>query len=142
VSASSDLADVIVYIDGEPVPIDMSGPPTRVKVVSMVRGFTLGSHELRVQARDDRGQLGGYRWQFTVGTPRQSIPASAPKPAVPDEPTATPFVLPTRRPTVTPIPRPPLQTPGAAPKPVIQPAVQTVLPVLIPPPRTTNTPAR
>jgi hypothetical protein len=142
VSASSDLTEVIVTIDGEPVSVDISGPPTRVKVVSMVRAFAQGSHELRVQARDDRGQLGGYRWQFTVGTPRQSIPTSPPKPTMPEEPTATPFVLPTRRPTITPLPRPPLQTPGPAPKPVIQPAVQTVLPVLIPPPRTTITPAR
>ena len=142
VSASSDIADIIVYIDGEPIPIDMSGPPVRVKTVSMVRAFTLGQHELRIQARDDRGQLGGYRWQFTIGTARQTAPTSAPRPAAPEEPTATPFVVPTRRPTITLVPRPPLQTPGPAPKPAIQPAAPTTVPVLIPAVKPAGTPAR
>jgi hypothetical protein len=130
VSASSDLADVIVYIDGEAVAIDMSGPRVRVKMVSMVRSFTVGSHELRIQARDDRGQLGGYRWQFTIGTARQSLPTAEPKPAVPAipaGPTATLFVVPTRRPTapptVPPVAKPIMQTPGPAPaaKPTMTP---------------------
>lgn len=127
VSASSDLTDVIVYIDGEAVQIDMSGPKVRVKMVSMVRSFALGSHELRIQARDDRGQIGGYRWQFTIGTARQSVPTSEPRPTLQIAPTATLFPVPTRRPTVAPttppVAKPIIQTPGPAPvtKPTVTP---------------------
>lgn len=127
VSASSDIADVIMYVDGESIPIDMSGPPVRVKMVSVVRSFALGSHELRIQARDDRGQLGGYRWQFTISAARQAAPTSEPRPTIAIPPTATLFPVPTRRPTVAPttppVAKPIIQTPGPAPvaKPTVTP---------------------
>jgi len=104
VSGSADLVDVTAFVDGESVEIEPIGPSVRVKTISFVRTFAGGNHEIRIQARDDRNQLGGYRWQFTVGSPRQpAVAPTAVKPAPP--PTSpiqarTPIPVPTRRPTV------------------------------------------
>jgi hypothetical protein len=105
VSGSSDLVDVLAFVDGEDVPVDLGETPVRVKMVSFVRTLDGGTHEIRIQARDERGQLGGYRWQFTVGVPRQPVRAPAPAPTVRPAPTSpirarTPVPAPTRRPTV------------------------------------------
>jgi hypothetical protein len=105
VTGSSDLTDITAFIDGEAVTIDLEGPPVRVRTVSFVRSFASGTHEIRIQARDDRGQLGGYRWQFSIGAPRQPAAVPEPKPAVAPTPTSplitrTPLPLPTRRPTI------------------------------------------
>lgn len=105
ISGSADLVDVTAFIDGEAVEIEPVGPSVRVKTVSFVRTLTGGSHEVRIQARDDRDQIGGYRWQFTVGGGRQPTAPTAPPKLV--APTATsplqartPAPLPTRRPTI------------------------------------------
>src|SRR6185436_4116054 len=126
ISGSADLVDVTAFVDGEGIDIEPVAPGVRVKTVSFVRTFGGGNHEVRIQARDDKNQLGGYRWQFTVGTGRQPAvaPAVAPAPTVarPVPPTSavlsrTPVPVPTRRPTVV------LPTGGApAPKPSPQPA--------------------
>jgi hypothetical protein len=127
VIGSSDLTDVVFFVDDEPVPIDMSGPPTRMKTVTMVRAFSPGQHLLRIQARDERGAMGGYRWEFTAGTARQALPTSPPRPTEVAEPTATPFPIPTRRPTSTPVPKPGEPKP-AEPKPAgATPAVQPII---------------
>jgi hypothetical protein len=112
VSGSTDLVDVTAFVDGEAVTVEPVGPSVRVKIVSFVRTFLGGTHEVRIQARDEKGQLGGYRWQFTVGAARQ--PAEAPTTTKPVAPTSavqtrTPIPLPTRRPTVV------LPTPLATP---------------------------
>ena len=103
ISGSADLVDVTAFVDGESVELEPIAPSVRVKTISFVRNFTGGSHEVRIQARDNRNQQGGYRWQFTVGAPRQ--PAAAPTAEKPVPPTSavqtrTPIALPTRRPTV------------------------------------------
>jgi hypothetical protein len=124
ISGSADLVDVTAFVDGEGVEIEPVGPGVRVKTVSFVRTFGGGSHEVRIQARDDKNQFGGYRWQFTVGVPRQpaAAPASAPpptaaaKPAAPTSPVLnrTPAPVPTRRPTVV---LPSTGAPAAKPSP-------------------------
>ncbi len=120
VSAVNDLVEVLAFVDGESIPIDVGGADVRVKVVSLVRSFASGTHEVRIQARDETGQLGGYRWQFSVGAakPQPVTPAAGPtaRPAAPAGPTRTPVVVPTRRPTTPPAPKP------AAPKPTAVPA--------------------
>lgn len=105
ISGSADLVDVTAFVDGEAVEIEPVGPSVRVKTVSFVRTFAGGSHEVRIQARDDKNQLGGYRWQFTVGGGRQPAGATtSPKPVAPTATSPvqarTPVPVPTRRPTV------------------------------------------
>jgi hypothetical protein len=107
VSATSDLVDVAAFVDGEAIPLDLGNGTVRVKTVSFVRTFISGSHEVRIQARDDRGQLGGYRWSFNVGAPRQVAPAPPRLPtATPAVPSFTPPPIPTRRPTAASAPPP------------------------------------
>jgi hypothetical protein len=131
ISGSADLVDVTAFVDGDAIPIEPMGPSVRTKTVSFVRTLAAGAHEVRIQARDERNQLGGYRWQFSVGAGRS--PAAAPS-APPGQPTApppaakpaaptpaiqvrTPPPVPTRRPTVvlpvTPAPGTPVPKPAA-----------------------------
>jgi hypothetical protein len=121
VSGSTDLVDVTAFLDGESVEVEPLAPGVRVKTVSFVRSLAGGSHEVRIQARDDRDQLGGYRWQFSVGAGRQPAgPTSAPKPAAPTATSAvqprTPIAVPTRRPTVA-LPGQAAPVPAAKPSP-------------------------
>ena len=118
VSGSSDLVDVTAFLDGEPIGIEPVGPTVRVKTVSFVRTLAAGTHEVRIQARDDRNQLGGYRWQFSVGEGRQPVAVPAAKPAPPTAAVQprTPIPLPTRRPTVA-LPGPTATAPARSPVP-------------------------
>lgn len=102
VSGSTDLVDVTAFVDGEAITVEPAGPSARVKIVSFVRTFMGGTHEVRIQARDEKGHLGGYHWQFTVGAGRQPAAAPPTQPAPPTSSIQTPFPipLPTRRPTV------------------------------------------
>lgn len=100
VTGSSDLVDIVAYLDGEPITIDVGGPEVRVKTISLVRTLAAGTHEVRIQARDAHGQLGGYRWQFTVGAGRSAPAAPTARPTA-ASPTRTPVPVPTRRPTAT-----------------------------------------
>jgi hypothetical protein len=124
ISGSADLVDVTAFVDGDAIPIEPMGPAVRTRTVSFVRTLAAGSHEVRIQARDDRNQLGGYRWQFSVGAGRNPA-AGPPAPTVarPAAPTPaiqvrTPPPLPTRRPTVvlpvTPAPGAPVPTKPAS----------------------------
>ena len=90
VTGSSDLSDIIAYIDGEAVTIDLGGPSVRLKVVNLVRSLSIGPHEIRIQVRDKTGQLGGYRWQFTVSPGRPGRRADGPSDAGPAHPHAAP----------------------------------------------------
>lgn len=122
VTAVNDLVEVLAFVDGEPVPVEVGGEDVRAKNVSFVRSFTGGTHEVRIQARDESGQLGGYRWQFSIGaakpqgTPPVTAPGAAPTARPAAAPTRTPLVVPTRRPTPPPAAKP------AAPKPTANPA--------------------
>jgi hypothetical protein len=101
ITGSSNLVDIVAYVDGEAVPVDVGGDAVRTKSVNLVRTLAAGSHEVRIEAHDTRGQLGGYRWQFTVNgsnRPPISIPTIEPLP------TRTPLPIPTRRPLPSPIP--------------------------------------
>jgi hypothetical protein len=120
ISGTADLVDVTAFVDGDAIPIEPMGPAVRTRTVSFVRTLASGSHEVRIQARDERNQLGGYRWQFSVGAGRNltAAPAAPPAPtaAKPAAPTPaiqvrTPPPLPTRRPTVD---LPATSAPGAA----------------------------
>jgi hypothetical protein len=126
VSATSDLVDVIAFVDGEAVPLDLNNGTARIKTVSFVRTFISGTHEVRIQARDDRGQLGGYRWQFSIGAPRQSAPAPTARPANATSavPAFTPPPIPTRRPTSASAPPP---APANQPAPPAPTAIRNVL---------------
>ena len=77
VTGSSTLVDVLAFVDGEPFQPSIGNPASRSMVFSFVRQLENGVHEVRIQARDDRGQSGGYRWEFTVG-PRQPLPTVTP----------------------------------------------------------------
>lgn len=133
VSGTGDLTDLMAYVDGEAVPIEVGGPSIRVKTVSFVRTFASGTHEVRIQARDEHGQLGGYRWQFSVGAGRQPVTAPTGRPiatAVPPPGGAGPAVVPPRTqiPIPTRIPAPPQPAPTRAntvPPPPVQPANPT-----------------
>jgi hypothetical protein len=111
ITGSSDLVDVVAYIDGEAVPVDMGGQAVRIKVVNLVRSLDAGSHEIRMQARDNRGQVGGYRWQFMVSAGR-AVPRATVEP-LPPLPTLTPLPIPTRRPLSSPVP---VESPRAIPR--------------------------
>lgn len=118
VSGTADLIDVAAFVDGEEVPVDLGSGSPRVRTVSFVRTFISGTHEVRIQARDEKGQLGGYRWQFSVGAPRLPAvaPAVRPPTATPFTPAFTPIPIPTRRPTSASAPPPP-PSPAARPAP-------------------------
>jgi hypothetical protein len=103
VTGSTDLMEILAFVDGEAIPVDIGGENVRMKAVSFVRSFVSGDHEVRIQARDEAGQLGGYRWQFSVGAPRP--PAATARPTTAATPARKPQAVPTRRPT------------AAAPKP-------------------------
>ena len=127
ISGTGDLTDVMAYVDGEAVPIEVGGPSIRVKTVSFVRTFASGTHEVRIQARDEHGQLGGYRWQFSIGAGRQPVTAPTARPTAPPAvapPSGTgPAVVPPRTqipiPTRIPAPQPTRAT--TAPPPPVQP---------------------
>lgn len=124
VSASSDLAEITVWFDNEPIAVDLNGPRARSRTVSIVRGIGPGQHEVRIQARDDRGLVGGYRWQFSVGTGRSATPTPLPGAETNPPPTTTLFPIPTRRPTITPFTAPtrtPMTFPTPEPKPAAKP---------------------
>ena len=108
VTTAIDLVDLVLILNDEPVPQDVSRPNERVKSVSMVRSLAAGTYDVRIQARDQQGQLGGYRWQFTVGAGgRQAGPTAPPRPtiAVPTVgPPSTPALF--RTPLPSPTPRP------------------------------------
>lgn len=91
VTGSSSLIDVTAIVDGEPIQTSAGGRANRTVVFSFVRQLAIGQHEVRIQARDERGQTGGHRWQFWVG-PRQSPPGAtaAPAPRATPAPTARP----------------------------------------------------
>lgn len=117
VSGSTNLANITASVNGEDVPIDLGESPVRMKVVSFVRTLTSGTYEIRIQAQDERGQLGGYRWQFTVDAPRQPVRTPAPAPTLRPMPTSpiqdrTPVPAPTRRPTIV-LPTQPPPKPAA-----------------------------
>ncbi|MFN8522540.1 MAG: Ig-like domain-containing protein [Chloroflexota bacterium] len=101
VSGSSNIADVSLFIDGEAMAVEMASPDPKVVTVSVVRELPIGSHDVRIQARDEQGLVGGYRWQFNVGSP--STPTTGPTAAPPPRPAP---------PTAT---RPPAASPPAKP---------------------------
>ncbi len=107
VTGSSNLVDVVAFVDGEPFEPSLGSPAGRSLVISFNRQLSPGTHEVRVQARDEQGQMGGYRWQFTVG-PRQapSVPTRVPVPTFAPAATLAP-----------PTPRGPTQRLAPAPSP-------------------------
>jgi hypothetical protein len=86
VAASAPLVDVTITLNGEPLRAE-SGPVQGANLNwQVVRTLATGTYEVRVQARDETGALGGYRWQFTVAanpTPTVAGPAPIVKPAAP-----------------------------------------------------------
>jgi hypothetical protein len=99
VTGPSNLVEVLAFVNGEPLPVPPATPPSRTTTVSFVRQLEVGTYEVRIEARDDRGQSGDQRWQFTVG-PRQPPPVptrAAPLPT---------FAVPTLPPLDRPLPSP------------------------------------
>lgn len=133
VTGANDLVEVQAFVDGEPIPVDVGGSNVRVKIVSFVRSFAGGTHEVRIQARDEAGQLGGYRWQFSVGgTPMTAQPTGPVAPAA--APVATKPSAPTPRPAGPPAPAPTATRP---PAPAV-PATPTRRPATAVPPAATR----
>ena len=89
VTGGTNLVDVLAFVDGELVEPLMGSAPGRTMVISFVRQLSVGLHEVRVEARDERGQTGSYRWFFSVG-PRQPWPTIAVRTMVPPERSPTP----------------------------------------------------
>ena len=92
VTGASNLVDVVAFVDGEVVEPLMGAAPGRTVVISFVRQLPVGLHEVRVEARDERGQTGSFRWFFSVG-PRQpwptiTVPTMVPPPRAPTPGTA------------------------------------------------------
>lgn len=110
ITGSSNLVTVLALVDGEPFQPTLSNPPSRSMVLSFVRQLPAGPHEVRIEARDESGQAGGYRWQFTVG-PRQAAPDSTRS-----APPAADSALPTPAVPTLPPPRTAAQ-PSPSPKP-------------------------
>lgn len=92
VTGASNLVDIVAFVDGDPVQPNMGNAPTRSLIFSFTRQLEVGPHEVRIQARDDRGNGGAFRWQFTVG-PRQRLPTATPPP-LPDVAPLPTFVIP------------------------------------------------
>jgi hypothetical protein len=104
VIGSSPLIEVQAFVDGELVPAGVGSSPGTTVTLSFVRQMPAGTHEVRIQARDARGQVGGYRWSFVVGE-RQPLPT--PTRAAPASPRPLPtFTLPTLVPRVAPVASP------------------------------------
>jgi hypothetical protein len=108
VTTAMDLVELVLSLNDEPVPHDVSRPGERVKTVSMVRSLAAGTYDVRVQARDQQGQVGGYRWQFTVGAGGRQAGAGVPPRPTMAVPTVGPPVAPAlfRTPLPSPTPRP------------------------------------
>ncbi len=82
VTGGSDLVDVAAFVNGTSIEPLFDGSPGRTFVLSFVLWFPIGMHEVRVEARNDQGQMGSYRWYFSVG-PRQPLPTVAAPTMVP-----------------------------------------------------------
>ena len=106
VTTSLDLVDLVMSLNDEVVPQDVSRPGERVKCVSMVRSLAAGTYEVRIQARDREGQLGEYRWQFTVGSGTRREGGSGPSRPTIAVPTVGPPATPALVRTPLPTPRP------------------------------------
>lgn len=100
VTGSSALVEVQAFVDGEALDLGPESPAPRVANLSFVRQLSVGTHEVRVQAKDEHGQTGGYRWQFVVA---QGGAAAAP--------TSRTLPVPTL------FPQPPLLAPRGTPLP-------------------------
>ncbi|MBA2450359.1 MAG: Ig-like domain-containing protein [Chloroflexi bacterium] len=112
VTGAGNLSSVLAFVDGNPYQPLAANPPSRSLSFSFVRELELGQHEVRIEARDESGQMGLYRWQFTIG-PRPP-PATVPPPRDPSvaEPLQT-FPIPT---LVIPTFSVPQVPPGRAPE--------------------------
>lgn len=98
VLGASALVGVWAFVDGEPLEARVADPPSARVVLSSVRRLAVGPHEVHIQTRDDRGQVGSYSWGFTVGQ-RQPLPTATSAadgamptyvaPALPPRPTPT-----------------------------------------------------
>ena len=91
VSGASNLVEVATFVDGERIEPLLGSSPGRTVVIRFVRELPIGMHEVRVEARDEQGQSGSYRWFFSVG-PRQPLPTIAAATMVPLPRTPTPEV--------------------------------------------------
>ena len=104
VTTSTELVELVVFLNDEPIPQDLSRPSERVRGVSLVRTLAAGAYEVRIQARDRLGQLGEYRWQFNVGDGSRRAGATPPPRAPNALPTVGPPTVPTPSRTAAPSP--------------------------------------
>jgi hypothetical protein len=102
VTGSSALVEVQAFVDGEALDLGLESPGPRVANLSFVRPLSVGTHEVRIQAKDEHGQTGGYRWQFVVA---QGGAAPAPTSRTLPAPTLFPQA-PLLVPRGTPVPSP------------------------------------
>jgi hypothetical protein len=100
--ASTELADIVLLLDGSSVQPEVTPRDPRTWVVAYIGKLDIGKHEVRLNAKDREGRAGGYRWQFEV-QPRSPAPTATP-PAVQPAPAQTPGSR--ARAAQTPQPRP------------------------------------
>lgn len=76
ISASTDLTQVSLTLDGAPVQPRITTQDARTWLVAYTSTLAAGKHEVRVNASDQDGRAGGYRWQFGVQARPEASPAA------------------------------------------------------------------
>jgi hypothetical protein len=75
VSASSDLVEVVLSLNGIGVQPRITIQDPRTWLISHSSSLQVGKHEARLTAKDRDGRAGGFRWSFIVQPAAQPSPA-------------------------------------------------------------------
>ena len=81
ISASSELSEVAVILDGATVQPRITTFDAKNWGIAYTSKLEAGKHEVHLNAKDSDGRAGGYRWQFEVEGPVQALPTTPPLPA-------------------------------------------------------------
>jgi hypothetical protein len=93
VSGSSDIAAVVLVVDGSTVEPRLTPRDAKTWLVGYTASLDVGKHEVRLSARDRDGRVGGYRWRFEAQPARPDpvgIRPRAPQPPSTQAPPARP----------------------------------------------------
>jgi hypothetical protein len=93
VSGSSDIAAVVLVVDGSTVEPGLTPRDAKTWLVGYTASLDVGKHEVRLSARDRDGRVGGYRWRFEAQPARPDpvgIRPGAPQPPSTQAPPARP----------------------------------------------------
>jgi hypothetical protein len=86
VGRGADLDAASLTVDGAGVGAVIDRSDARTWTIRAAVPPAPGPHTARVQVRDSTGALGGFTWQFTVGSPQPTpAPTTAPAPEVEED---------------------------------------------------------